>query len=121
MFVCRDKEYFFNTIFSGITIHLFSNDITPDKDTLIDDYKEVNADGYSPIFLAYGDFKFESDRLIIKKEFPVNRQALIYGYYLTAAGNLIGGERFTKAPYKIYITGIIKLNIKVFLNIKSRK
>jgi len=118
MFVCRNKDYFLSAIFSGITIHLFKNDFTPDTDSLIADYKELTVKGYGPILLTYNDFKFESDRLIIRKEFIINRQALIYGYYLTVGGNLLGGERFSDAPYKIYMEGVIKLNIKVFFNMK---
>ena len=118
MFSCINKEYFLNAIFSGLTIHLFSNDLTPDSETLISDYEEVNAKGYSPIYITYNDLVFERESIYIKKEFPINRQAIVYGYYLDAGGNLLGGERFKKAPYKIYITGIIRLNIKVSINIK---
>jgi len=118
MFVCRNKDYFLSAIFSGITIHLFKNDFTPDSNTLTADYEEVNVKGYSPIYITYNDLIFERSSIYIRKEFPINRQAIVYGYYLDAGGNLLGGERFKKAPYKIYITGVIKLNIKVNINIK---
>ena len=118
MFISRDKEYFLNAILSGINIHLFQNDLSPKKYTLISEYEELNIKGYYPITLDYGDLNFKDNYMSIEKTFDIDRQTRIYGYYLTVGGNLLGGERFTKAPYKIYVAGSLELRIKVYLNVK---
>ena len=118
MFINSDTQYFLNCILSGLNIHLFTNDISPDKNTTVFDYQEVKSIGYAPIYINYEDLVFKRDHIEIKKEFELNRQTIVYGYYLTAGDNLLGGERFSDGPYKIYIAGSIKINMKVFLNIK---
>jgi len=118
MFIRKDKEYFLNAILSGLSIHLYSNNFSPKKSDLIADYEELNVAGYYPITLDYADLYFRKNYMLIEKTFLINNQARAYGYYLTVGSNLLGGERFTNAPYKVYVAGEIKLRIKVYLNVK---
>lgn len=78
-------------------IHLFSNDITPDADTVLADFTEVDFDGYAPQVLE--EFAAAAPdgngRAVIAAAPNVFTKAagtttdLAYGYYITDASSTV--------------------------------
>lgn len=94
---------------TGATLRLYTNDLTPDEDTVIGDLTEATEAGYSAISLpAFGagggpTIATASGTTTARwpqTSFTMTEAGTWYGYYVTdLSGNLLWVERFTDGPY----------------------
>lgn len=104
-------------------VHLFSNDLTPDADTVIGSFTESAAAGYSAqsagtwsaaatdgsgvAFIDSALFEFTST------EDPAVE---VYGWYVTdGSGNYLFGNRFGDAPRSFGVADAIQFSIRLQL------
>ncbi len=117
-------SYALNKIAPGDTLKLkiFTNNITPDDDTVVGDLTEATADGYAAISLAKADWTIETDVGGVttaeqpQKTFTFTGASTNYGYYITdvAGTGLLWVEKFTDAPHTIPSGGgTEKITVKI--------
>lgn len=97
------------------TLALFTDDLTPDWDSVFADFTEPTFDGYSPVVVD--DFVDGGDDVHTRinigatvREFTLaslsSGGADIYGYFVYYdSGNLLWAERFTSAPITLDTPG----------------
>jgi len=119
MITISDTEYFLKAVLFGLKLRLFSNDVVPGKNDVIGDYTEVKGAGYKAIPLDINSLQFKNNYVVIDKEFEINSESVVYGYYLTVGKNLFGVERFSDGPYEIGLAGG-KIHIKSTMYLMTR-
>lgn len=90
-------------------IHLFTNNLTVDRNNVIGDFIEPAWAGYASVTVAPGDFTIStSGHLTTALASPITFENTsgsgqnAYGYYVTnSAGDLIAAARFDGAPITI--------------------
>lgn len=95
-----------------LTIHLYSNDITPANDDETATYTEVSGMGYAPKTLLAADWTFaqltsvsEATNLQQTWTFTAGGPITVYGYYITGADDILRwAERFIP-PFSAEIAG----------------
>ncbi len=97
-------------------LHLYSNDPTLSQTSVVGDFTEVSAAGYSAITLAGGSWTFATTTASYPEQtFTFTTSATAYGYYVTTTANdLLWAERFTSAPFSLPGSGG---QIQITLNI----
>ena len=104
-------SYALNKIAPGddVRLKLFTNDETPDDDTVVGDLTEATAAGYDEITLAKANWTVETavggvtTASYAQQTFTFTAGSTNYGYYITdtAGTGLLWVERFTDAPHTI--------------------
>lgn len=103
-------SYALNKIAPGETVKLklYTNDITPDEDTVVGDFTEAVAAGYAAISLAKVDWTIATSVGVTtaeqpQKTFTLTGASTDYGYYITdeAGTGLLWAERFSDAPHTL--------------------
>jgi hypothetical protein len=107
-------------------LRLFTNNITPGKNTVIGDLTEATQAGYSPITLTGTNWTVGTSGGVSSASYPqqiftFTAIATVYGYYVTtseATPQLLWVERFTVSPYVLPTTdgGQIAITPKITLN-----
>ena len=87
-----------------ITLHLFTNNLTPGKSTALSDITESTDAGYASISLPDSGWSYAttlgvSAATYAQQTFTITVGTSIYGYYLTSTDGLLWVERFPTAPY----------------------
>jgi hypothetical protein len=96
---------------SNLTIHLYSNNVTPGESSTITTFTEVTGFGYNPIALIPANWTIVIDDFAKGEHTEVTwtftgAAGAIYGYYVTRqTGELMWAERFTNGPYTINTSG----------------
>ena len=110
-----------DTTVEDLVLKLYSNDYTPDEDSVSTDFIEVtSSNGYSSKTLTGSSWTVNGKSV----SYPVQTWTFtgsvgnVYGYYVaTSTGNVVlFSERFTGAPYNIGNNGD---SISVTLNLTS--
>lgn len=104
-------------------LHLYSNNLTPDENTVIGDITEVTSTGYSAITLTSSSWTVATGGGVAtasyaQQTYNITTSATVFGYYITnTSGDLLWLERFSAAPFQlpgsggqILITTQISLN-----------
>lgn len=105
-------------------LHLFTNNQTPGKTTVIGDFTEATGvPGYNAITLVGSNWTTTTSggansAVYSQETFSFTTGVSVYGYYVTdLSGNLLWAERFSTAPYvlppaggQISISPTISLN-----------
>ncbi|MFZ7134348.1 MAG: hypothetical protein ACOWWR_18535 [Eubacteriales bacterium] len=103
------KKALNHTAATDLKLHIFTNDIVPDEDTVIGDLTEATAAGYAAITLTGTSFTIETDgsnnttATYAEQTFTFTEASINYGYYITdsAGTGLLWVERFSDAPHSI--------------------
>lgn len=99
-------------------LHLYSNDPSLSQNSVIGDFSEVSAAGYSAVTLAGTSWSVNnltSTGSYTEQTFTFSTSATAYGYYVTTSANdLLWCERFTTAPFSLPGSGG---QIQITLNI----
>jgi len=102
----------------SLILKLYSNDITPEDDDVVDLYTEVTGNGYTAKGLTIASWSIAAGSAVYPQQTWTFTGAAgaIYGYYvvLATSGDLIFAERFSGAPYTVANNGD---TIKVTLNV----
>jgi hypothetical protein len=110
---------------TGQILHLYSNDMAPDPDTVLADFTEVNVTtGYAPATLTYASWTHTTDgngvaTAIYSSEvtFSFTTSLDVYGYYVTNNNKLLWTEMWSGAPFSMPISGgTIAIQPKLLLN-----
>jgi len=101
-------EFLDRAIVGGFLYHLFTNDITPSRGTIIDDFDEADYSGYAAVGVAAAAFTLEGIAAHIGSKIaaPISftntsgGDYAVYGYYVTNADDdtLLMAARFDDAP-----------------------
>ena len=81
-------RYVFNR---STTLHLYSNNLTPSKTTVLSDITEASGSGYSAISLTGSSWTFAT---YAQQTFTITGAITIYGYYITSTDGLLYVEKF---------------------------
>lgn len=97
-------------------LHLYFNDPTISQSSVVGDFSEVAAAGYSAVTLSGASWTFSTATASYPEQtFTLSTNATAYGYYVTTTSNdLLWAERFTNAPFNLPGSGgqiAITLNI----------
>ena len=90
-----------------LTICLYSNAYTPDKDSSTDSFVEVEGGGYSKKLLESSNWKIIKEEKVRIEHPEVTWKfqttvGQVYGYYVKDINNqLVWAERFVNGPYDI--------------------
>jgi hypothetical protein len=93
---------------AGLTLHLFSNDVTPKASDTLDSYIEVIGGGYVPKPLDPADWLIDSGEPSIAQHPPqeflfsgIPDVISVFGYFITQGSLLLWAERFvqTESPF----------------------
>ena len=89
-------RYVFNR---STTLHLYSNNLTPSKTTVLSDITEASGSGYSAISLTGSSWTFATNTGInqasyAQQTFTITGAITIYGYYITSTDGLLYVEKF---------------------------
>lgn len=99
-------------------LHLYSNDPSLSQNSVIGDFSEVSAAGYSAVTLTGTNWtvnSLTSTGSYTEQTFTFSTSATAYGYYVTTTANdLLWCERFTTAPFSLPGSGG---QIQITLNI----
>lgn len=110
------------------TWHLFTNDITPDRDTVLDDFAEADWDGYLPVTLTADDLTLFSvnnhvgtvtgEPVEYSNVSGLDQQA--FGYFVTdqPGGHVVACGRFDDAP--LVITPLGQFFVQPVLSVFSQ-
>lgn len=113
------------TSFGGVslTVHLYDNDVTPTKDTILTDLNEASFPGYAaqptavPISGGMSGHIFAFAPFTVQfAHTPGADDGVVYGYFFKWVGTgLLGGvARFTGAPVAI-LALLTQLNVAIVL------
>lgn len=103
-----------NVAVSSWKLHLYTNNETPDKDSVYGDFTEDTADGYAAETMTPASWTIaavgataEMKGSYPKVTFTYTEASTVYGYYITdTAGTcLIGAEKFSDGPYTLGNSG----------------
>ena len=104
-------EYFVgkDSTTESLILKLFSNDLTPDTDDVLDLYTEVSGNGYASKGLSISSWSIDGGSAVYPKQTWTFTGAAgsIYGYYVVNAtsSDLLLAERFSDGPYTIGASG----------------
>jgi len=91
-----------------VVLRLYTNDETPDEDSVIGDFTDAAAAGYAPITLTGASWTIATvtnttTASYAQQTFTFTGAETVYGYFITnsADDTLIYAERFTSAPFEI--------------------
>jgi hypothetical protein len=118
------KNYLNNTAPEDLVLRLYSNNVSPAKTDVVDDYTEVSGNGYSAVTLKPASFVFTpgdpSAAAYPQVTFTFTGAAgTVYGYFVTRAdsGDLQFANRFSNAPINIANNGDeIRITLTITLN-----
>jgi hypothetical protein len=99
----------------NLTVRLYSNDITPDDDTLTADFVEVVNGGYANQTITPANWTITpgnptaavyDPELVFAFSGPPD-VTTVYGYYVTRVGDSLTmwAERFTNGPFNVTVAG----------------
>ena len=92
------------TAAQDLTLHLFSNDVTPAETDTISTYTENAESGYSAKTLTGASWDTTSTistASYAAQTFSFTTSATSYGYFVKHGSSLLLAERFTGAPFNI--------------------
>jgi hypothetical protein len=104
-------EYFVgkDSTTESLILKLFSNDITPDVDDVLDLYTEVSGNGYTSKGLSVASWSIAGGSAVYPKQTWTftGSAGSIYGYYVvnTTSSDLLLAERFADGPYTVAANG----------------
>lgn len=114
--------------FTAAKLHLFSNDITPNENTLLTDFVECVFTGYAAASLTWSAPFFDANGVPVStpgEKLFVQTGATgdtCYGGYITntAGTKLLAAGRITDAPFPFVVSGnALPITVKVGLGIGS--
>lgn len=90
-------------------LRLFTNDITPDDDTVIGDLTQATESGYAPVTLtgsnwSFGEVGGEQTASHPARTLTFSTGVTVFGYYVTTTEvtpKLLWVERWTDGPYEV--------------------
>lgn len=102
-------QYLLNqTAPTNVNLHLYSNNLTLAKTSVLGNFTEVTAGGYGPITLTGATWTISTISNVNTASYPqqtftLTGAAQIYGYYITDNGNatVILAEAFPGGPYNV--------------------
>ena len=94
------------TASDDVKLRLYTNDVTPDDDTVVGDLTEATATGYAAKTLTGASWTVATATgtttgSYAQQSFTMTTQETYYGYYVTdnAGTGLLWVERFSDGPY----------------------
>lgn len=107
-----------------ISLKLYSNDVTPDEDSVLADFTEVAGGGYAAKTIQFVDWTFAegdpSTALAAQETWTftgtTTAPSTVYGYYVVSAGELLWAERFAVVPFEPINTSVIKVTPRISAN-----
>ena len=104
----------------SLILKLYSNDISPDVDDVLDLYTEVSGNGYTSKGLSVSSWSIAGGSAVYPQQTWTFTGAAgaIYGYYVITAtsSELMFAERFPSGPYTISSNGdIIRVTLSLSL------
>lgn len=115
-------EYFVgkDSTTESLILKLYSNDISPDVDDVVDLYTEVSGNGYAAKGLSVASWSIAGGSAVYPQQTWTFTGAAgtIYGYYVINAtsSELMFAERFPSGPYTIAANGdIIRVTLSLSL------
>lgn len=110
-------EYILNiTAPQNLTVRLYSNNITPDDDTITTDFVEVVNGGYATQAVTPANWTITpgdpteavyAPEIVFSFSGPPDFTSAVYGYYVTRVGDdlTMWAERFTTGPFNVTVPG----------------